>query len=1186
MSSTDTALTQEEEDFLAKGDVKDHFAEYNEVIKIIDDLHHAYANQTKSELSDEGFNFILNKYQEQPHLLDPHLEELLTKLLKLVRTTETGKLLHHAFKYLYLITKVRGHKAIVRLFPHEVSDLEPIMTMLSKQNPYDRETWENKYMLLLWLSMICLIPFDMDKFDSEGSKPLIERIIDVAKLYLMLYGDKCQEAAALVLSKILTRPDAQEQHLPNFITWCVEKICDFKKEDSAGIATLQGPLLALATIFAVGKRSSIIPFAPIVLQAIQKEDLPHNQHSQIRKLSVKLVQRLGITFLKPILPKWRYQRGCRSLKDTLKSQNQDAADKTNIDGEEDEYDVPDEIESVIECLMNALYDSDTIVRWSAAKGIGRVTSRLPRDLADEVVGSVLDCFSDTQADGAYHGGCLTLAELGRRGLLLPHRLEEVVPILLHALVFDLKRGAFSVGANVRDSACYLAWSFARAYNAETIAPYVEKIARSLLIVTAYDREVNCRRAASAAFQENVGRQGQFPHGIDILTKADYFAVGSRTDSYLVIGPYIASFKEYTVTFIDHLCERKVDHWDPEIRLLTAIALHNLVPISPTYMADAVLAKLLPMCTGIDLVARHGSIIAVAEIIHSLSGVETSTGSVGLISRNKHLKTAFGICKELQNASVFRGFGNELMRLAICHLITRVSECRALIKPPPAATKSWLKVIHDTLSNLDWYVDVEKVCNAAVKALAEVNHITIPTGDFTEVALNQKSDGKANDVLDSYILKLKSSSEKERIGYSQAISALPKHVVNGRYMKILNALMAATKKSGSADAAFAEAHMHAVQALVKICKGMDIKKDGNPDEALCVTNVNDVYETLIHCLSDYTKDNRGDIGSIVRLAGIRGLEMITLEIVQKDKSILNKEIIRKLMCSVLQQSGEKIHKVRDGARDALFSLLHNNPKVPFIPHHDELVPIFINRGYMPRMKGLYRMTSKVLMFDTYLYNMLLGLVVSVGDLTQSLADASGEALFAHLDSIHRNEEQMEKFIDAFIKIFENHLKVTRVSMPLLKTLQLILQRGYFSGIADVMQDPKKKDSPLSQTPTKIFSLVKQEIARTKDAQRLLTSIEVFCGFLQLPSDDLRKCTISQLLRMLCHVYPKVRRSTATQLYESVLTYDDLVSDMDNLETVMTILSETVWDSPVDALRPIRNELCPYFSVAVPKLVSKK
>ena len=43
----------------------------------------------------------------------------------------------------------------------------------------------------------------------------------------------------------------------------------------------------------------------------------------------------------------------------------------------------------------------------------------------------------------------------------------------------------------------------------------------------FPAQVNCRRAASAAFQESVGRLGNFPHGIDIVAAASYFSLASR-----------------------------------------------------------------------------------------------------------------------------------------------------------------------------------------------------------------------------------------------------------------------------------------------------------------------------------------------------------------------------------------------------------------------------------------------------------------------------------------------------------------------------------------------------------------------------------------------------------------------------------------------------------------------------------
>ncbi|CAE7518043.1 TFCD, partial [Symbiodinium necroappetens] len=140
---------------------------------------------------------------------------------------------------------------------------------------------------------------------------------------------------------------------------------------------------------------------------------------------------------------------------------------------------------------------------------------------------------------AWHGGCLALAELTRRGLLLPERLPTVIPLICQALHFEQVSGNHAVGQHVRDAACYVCWAFARAYAPDVLQPYVEDLAKALIQVAVYDREINCRRAAAAAVQENVGRQGTFPDGIEVVTIADYWTLSGRRHAYLEVAPKIA-----------------------------------------------------------------------------------------------------------------------------------------------------------------------------------------------------------------------------------------------------------------------------------------------------------------------------------------------------------------------------------------------------------------------------------------------------------------------------------------------------------------------------------------------------------------------------------------------------------------------------------------------------------------------
>jgi hypothetical protein len=580
----------------------------------------------------------LSKYQEQPTLLSPHLSEMLTPItdrmlqistavaLDSNRTSLFQKLEIPQFdaicKVVQLCCRVRGYKHVMKLFPHEVSHLELCLILLRAQDSTDYNNWETRYVLLLWLCILCLIPFDICSMDStlktfttteyqpgygdEKSSTLVQEIVAISQGYLSDPGP-VRDAACACLSSLLTRPDMETTLLASFFSFSggvidlwISKGDDVVAELTVNSFQVLGVLQTIAQIFKKGERSRLLSHASELLSQCVMISSQMNQ-VLTRKLTMKLIQRIGMTFLPPRVAAWRYRRGKRSLVDNLslanKISNSDISegDRNGLvdnsaiaggvgisdEGEDENFDVSAELEDVLDRVLSSLSDKDTVVRWSAAKGVGRITMRLPKSYANDVVGAVIGLFADSEADSAWHGGCLALAELSRRGLLLPERLAEVIPIVQEAIQYDVLRGQHSVGSHVRDAACYVCWSFARAYSPDVMKPYVADLSAAMLITALFDREVNCRRAASAAFQEHVGRQGNenFPHGIEIIVIADYFSLGNRVLAYIDIAPRVAYLEPVLRTaLLKYLVDVKLAHWDPEIRVLAAKSLARLVII--------------------------------------------------------------------------------------------------------------------------------------------------------------------------------------------------------------------------------------------------------------------------------------------------------------------------------------------------------------------------------------------------------------------------------------------------------------------------------------------------------------------------------------------------------------------------------------------------------------------------------
>ena len=859
--------------------------------------------------SFEFLTLTLGKYQEQPTLLSSSLGEMvepltqqLVNILELAQNADGAPSddkaatpqLHAVCKVLQLISRVRGFKHVVKLFPHEVSNLEPCLLLLRGQDRRDYSNWETRYVFLTWLCMLCLIPFDIcsmdsmltsntlteDAVDGAGqelhvkSSSLVRYIVELCKTYLSDPGPT-REAASACLSALLTRPDMETELLSEFLTSSCKSMQTWARKGSEASQELTGDsfniigvLHCVAQIFKKGHRSRLLAHAPAVLTPCLLIAAQNNQ-TLTRKLVCKLAQRIGMTFLPPRIASWRYQRGQRSLLQNLQQSEVPDVSKSSLplspptkdeDGDDDDFETPDELEDIIDLLLTSLQDKDTIVRWNAAKGVGRITMRLTKELADDIVGAVIELFEDGDSDSAWHGGCLALAELTRRGLLLPDRLAEVVPIVQAAIRYDVLRGQHSVGAHVRDAACYVCWAFARAYSPIVMRPFIAELTAAMLITALYDREINCRRAASAAFQENVGRQGNenFPFGIEIITIADYFSLGNRTHAFLHIAPSVAVLAEhFHESLATHLLEHVVSHWDENMRALGSQALARLAKIHPQ-KGKALLKSLLSSSTSPSIAVRHGSVLAISEVVLELiaQGTDIST------ELNDEI---VDLVLKLDKARLYRGRGGEILRHASCMLLDNIARSRLSMDIKKKV--SLVEFLNENLRQPHEFIQ-----KAASAALRQFLFSYLSSGDADPSERLQKL---------TVLKYMQGLATEENVaatrGYALALGILPAKLATqpaGRLAEILSTLATSSSPqkliAGEADA---ETRRNSVLSAIEVVERL----------AGSVHFTNDCLQSCLGILfaacQDYSIDKRGDTGSWSRIAALEGLERIVYACVQ-------------------------------------------------------------------------------------------------------------------------------------------------------------------------------------------------------------------------------------------------------------------------------------------------------------------
>lgn len=177
----------------------------------------------------------------------------------------------------------------MKFFPHTVADLEPLLDCLECQDVVEYETWESRYSLLLWMSIVVLIPFDLASVDSGDERgSLADRLIGICKGFLADSG-ATRDMAALLLSKLLSRKDMKSQ-LSAFIGWCVATL-----SLAPSVFLYAGVFASLCCIFKQVSREILLEY----VEPLSKVVLTSLESTKSTKLAVKLLQRLGLfTFLR------------------------------------------------------------------------------------------------------------------------------------------------------------------------------------------------------------------------------------------------------------------------------------------------------------------------------------------------------------------------------------------------------------------------------------------------------------------------------------------------------------------------------------------------------------------------------------------------------------------------------------------------------------------------------------------------------------------------------------------------------------------------------------------------------------------------------------------------------------------------------------------------------------------------
>lgn len=1157
----------------------------------------------------------LDRFQEWPQLLDPVLAGMVQAVVEGFLSYVTAYAESYAYqtdqsqtqavplplalsRLLYTFCKVRGYKVIVRLLSNEPRYVEPMLSAYRRWEALRTKglpiatVWEEKYIMLLWLSHLMLAPFELSTMSTTNElsldlalqslcSGLPEVAVDVLTLGFqnLSSASKERESAVLLLVRLALRRDMQGVGLAGrLVDHALHMLLEAPTDPTVSAYQAIGHLSLLYALVNLGTDSEVAPFVKRVFGAVSTlATSPLTHHAAIRSSAPARKLLIKVT------------RVCLTHGIALTDNTPDM----------DSDSVNEMLEEGIQNYLDALGDKDSPVRLAASKALSIVALKLNNDMAAEIIEAVLASLSENilvqdpttnrlmakteqPLDSTalmrrnvsavdplrWHGLMLTLGHLLFRRSPPPHLLADIVEALILGLEFEQRSNVgTSVGNGVRDAACFGIWALSRKYSTAELEPIkighvagmsqasvdgshsvLQLLAVRLVLSACFDPSGNIRRGSSAALQELIGRHPDtIVQGIPVVQVVDYQAVARRSRAMTVVAVDAAALDQI---YHDALLEALLD-WrgaraaDADSRRWASTAMLKLNQATTVVVKETLLKTMIgdvqalkPRNLGATAGARHGLLLCMAAVIRSMSNVQAAENKkISAMLTALHLS---GVTGSLEGRTT-----ND-MELVIEAIGIFFEACikTLLYEEVPghtaveSTTQEMLGIINHCITVCSKRAAVS-ACATAVSSLFE----KLDSQNRAQLLTAWLSDPsqKRSDVVCKGRLAAVSQIHALTVG-----NAEQEHMIVTFFADIV---------SGATDGI--ETRTTAMDSLASLIQRCGTANYPSLDLAI-------LQPAFLAGLNDYTNDQRGDIGSLLRLATLDAIEVLCDHVASygqhnsSQPSTDASQLIAQLIPSTVRLAAEKLNKVRHRAwkiLNACWCLLHREPPLTpssSIDQFEHLADVSTQAYFFALIKPLLRCDD-----DLVRRELVRGLASSAAGTTEEIGRACCAALVRYrlgFGAGEARERAGREAVWAVLANLEGPDGVTKVVanstamddhmvIPMLELLSFLLGQDFLSASA-----ARTENAEVLWTTTQKVHMATASMERTDALIKLYQSLLAF--------PVLRSRALDKLTRFLLHRYPKVRNAAADVLF---------------LEDASDKLAKRDWNAAAATNKPVVLEL---------------